>query len=156
MEINPAVVARDEDGQVRGDDLVPGAGARPPQGDRRARTGHVPAADRDNVDVFDAGDERYQHFITGPVVGFLVDDVEAAVAELKAADGELAGPRSDRRGSRSRPTGAWPSRNAQNPFPDRKAPFRGTRRQGYLRRSGEAGDGLIPPPGTGATGPGRP
>jgi predicted enzyme related to lactoylglutathione lyase len=46
----------------------------------------------DPVDVFDVGDERYQHFTTGPVVGFLVDDVDAAAAELKAAGGELVGP----------------------------------------------------------------
>lgn len=46
----------------------------------------------DPVDVFDAGDERYLHFTTGPVVGFLVDDVEAARAELEAAGGELIGP----------------------------------------------------------------
>jgi predicted enzyme related to lactoylglutathione lyase len=46
----------------------------------------------DPVDVFDASDERYQHFTTGPVVGFLVDDVEAAAAELEAAGGELVGP----------------------------------------------------------------
>jgi predicted enzyme related to lactoylglutathione lyase len=46
----------------------------------------------DPVDVFDAGDERYLHFTTGPVVGFLVDDVEAARAELKAAGGQLIGP----------------------------------------------------------------
>lgn len=46
----------------------------------------------DPVDVFDASDERYLHFTTGPVVGFLVDDVEAASAELEAAGGELIGP----------------------------------------------------------------
>jgi predicted enzyme related to lactoylglutathione lyase len=46
----------------------------------------------DPVDVFDAGDERYLHFTTGPVVGFLVDDVEAGGAELAAAGGELVGP----------------------------------------------------------------
>jgi predicted enzyme related to lactoylglutathione lyase len=46
----------------------------------------------DPVDVFDSGDERYLHFTTGPVVGFLVDDVEAASSELEAAGGELVGP----------------------------------------------------------------
>ncbi len=45
----------------------------------------------DPVDVFDADDERYRHFTTGPVVGFLVDDVEAARAELEAAGAELIG-----------------------------------------------------------------
>jgi predicted enzyme related to lactoylglutathione lyase len=46
----------------------------------------------DPIDVFDSADERYLHFTTGPVVGFLVDDVEAASAELEAAGGELIGP----------------------------------------------------------------
>lgn len=46
----------------------------------------------DPIDVFDARDERYIHFTTGPVVGFLVDDVEAAAAELEGAGGELIGP----------------------------------------------------------------
>jgi predicted enzyme related to lactoylglutathione lyase len=46
----------------------------------------------DPIDVFDAEDERYLHFTTGPVVGFLVDDVDAASAELEAAGGEMIGP----------------------------------------------------------------
>jgi glyoxylase I family protein len=45
----------------------------------------------DPIDVFDTSDERYLHFTTGPVVGFLVEDVEAAAAQLEAAGGELIG-----------------------------------------------------------------
>ncbi len=45
----------------------------------------------DPVDVFDTGDERYAHFTTGPVVGFLVDDVESAREELEAT-GVWVGP----------------------------------------------------------------
>lgn len=46
----------------------------------------------DPIDVFDAGLEQYAHFTTGPVVGFVVDDVEASRSELEAAGGELVGP----------------------------------------------------------------
>jgi catechol 2,3-dioxygenase-like lactoylglutathione lyase family enzyme len=46
----------------------------------------------DPVDVFDTSLDRYSHFDTGPVVGFMVDDVEAARAELGAAGVELVGP----------------------------------------------------------------
>ncbi|MGQ0668776.1 MAG: VOC family protein [Actinomycetota bacterium] len=46
----------------------------------------------DPIDVFDAGLEQYSHFTTGPVVGFVVDDVEASRSELEAAGGELVGP----------------------------------------------------------------
>ena len=43
----------------------------------------------DPIDVFAAEDERYLHFTTGPVVGFLVDDVDAASAELEATGVEI-------------------------------------------------------------------
>jgi predicted enzyme related to lactoylglutathione lyase len=46
----------------------------------------------DPVDVFDASDPRYEHFTTGPVVGFVVDDVEAAREELVAAGVADVGP----------------------------------------------------------------
>lgn len=46
----------------------------------------------DPIDVFDAGLEQYAHFTTGPVVGFVVDDVEASRSELEAVGGELVGP----------------------------------------------------------------
>jgi catechol 2,3-dioxygenase-like lactoylglutathione lyase family enzyme len=45
----------------------------------------------DPIDVFDEADERYQHFTTGPVVGFVVDDVARAREEL-AAIGTWVGP----------------------------------------------------------------
>ena len=45
----------------------------------------------DPVDVFDAADERYAHFTTGPVAGFLVDDVTGAREEIQAS-GAWVGP----------------------------------------------------------------
>ena len=45
----------------------------------------------DPVDVFDESLERYAHFTTGPVVGFLVDDVARAREEL-AGSGAWVGP----------------------------------------------------------------
>ncbi len=39
----------------------------------------------DTIEVFAADDEYHQHFTTGPVVGFRVDDVAAAQAEMEAA-----------------------------------------------------------------------
>jgi hypothetical protein len=39
----------------------------------------------DTVEVFGADDQHHQHFTTGPVVGFRVDDVPAAQAEMEAA-----------------------------------------------------------------------
>ncbi len=44
------------------------------------------------VEVFGPGDPDHDHFSTGPVVEFLVDDVPAARAELEAAGVELLGP----------------------------------------------------------------
>ena len=44
------------------------------------------------VEVFGPGDPDHDHFATGPVVGFLVDDVEAARARLEEAGVELLGP----------------------------------------------------------------
>ena len=38
----------------------------------------------DTVEVFGPGDTGHEHFDTGPVAGFLVDDVRAARAELEA------------------------------------------------------------------------
>ena len=48
-------------------------------------------ANGDTVEVFEAGEPEHRHFTTGPVVGFLVDDVEAGRAELQAAGIELLG-----------------------------------------------------------------
>ena len=38
----------------------------------------------DKVEVFGPSDEEHAHFDSGPVVGFLVDDVAAARAQLEA------------------------------------------------------------------------
>lgn len=48
--------------------------------------------DGDTVEVFGPGDEEHEFFTTGPVVGFLVDDVEDARRELEEAGLELLGP----------------------------------------------------------------
>jgi catechol 2,3-dioxygenase-like lactoylglutathione lyase family enzyme len=48
-------------------------------------------ANGDTVEVFAADDEDHRHFTTGPVVGFRVDDVPAAQAEMEAAGIEFFG-----------------------------------------------------------------
>ena len=45
----------------------------------------------DTIEVFAADDEHHQFFTTGPVVGFRVDDVPAAQAEMEAAGIEFFG-----------------------------------------------------------------
>lgn len=45
----------------------------------------------DPIDVFDEADERYGHFTTGPVVGFLVPDVARARDEV-VSSGAWVGP----------------------------------------------------------------
>jgi catechol 2,3-dioxygenase-like lactoylglutathione lyase family enzyme len=45
--------------------------------------------DGSKVEVFGPGTEVNRHFTTGPVAGFLVDDVSAAAAELRAAGVEI-------------------------------------------------------------------
>jgi catechol 2,3-dioxygenase-like lactoylglutathione lyase family enzyme len=47
--------------------------------------------DGHNVEVFDTGYPGKEHFGTGPVAGFAVRDLPAAVAELRAAGVELLG-----------------------------------------------------------------
>jgi predicted enzyme related to lactoylglutathione lyase len=44
---------------------------------------------RDQVELFGPSLVAQQHFVTGPVPEFLVDDVHAAVAELEAAGLEI-------------------------------------------------------------------
>jgi hypothetical protein len=44
-------------------------------------------------EVFGPRDQDHAHFSTGPVVGFVVDDLAAAVRELEAAGVELLGGR---------------------------------------------------------------
>jgi catechol 2,3-dioxygenase-like lactoylglutathione lyase family enzyme len=45
--------------------------------------------DGSKVEVFDSEGDTNRHFTTGPVVGFLVDDVHSAAAELRAAGVEI-------------------------------------------------------------------
>jgi catechol 2,3-dioxygenase-like lactoylglutathione lyase family enzyme len=49
-------------------------------------------ADSSQFEVFPERDPDHQHFTTGPVPEFLVDDVAEARAELAAAGVELLGP----------------------------------------------------------------
>jgi catechol 2,3-dioxygenase-like lactoylglutathione lyase family enzyme len=44
------------------------------------------------VEVFGPSDTEHTHFSTGPVVGFLVDDVESARKRLEAEGIEFIGP----------------------------------------------------------------
>jgi predicted enzyme related to lactoylglutathione lyase len=46
----------------------------------------------DTVEVFSTDEPDHLHFTTGPVVGFAVDDIESAEAELRAAGIEVLGP----------------------------------------------------------------
>jgi catechol 2,3-dioxygenase-like lactoylglutathione lyase family enzyme len=46
-------------------------------------------ADGSNVEVFGPDSPINRHFTTGPVVGFLVDDVLGATAELRSAGVEI-------------------------------------------------------------------
>lgn len=52
----------------------------------------VPGGDHDYVEVFDLHEPDGADLTTGPVPGFLVDDVVGARAELEAAGVELLGP----------------------------------------------------------------
>jgi catechol 2,3-dioxygenase-like lactoylglutathione lyase family enzyme len=49
-------------------------------------------ADASQFEVFGPREGSHDHFTTGPVPEFLVDDVFAAAAELEAAGVELLGP----------------------------------------------------------------
>ena len=46
----------------------------------------------DKVEVFGPGDREHEHFDTGPVAGFLVDDVREAREDLEAAGITFIGP----------------------------------------------------------------
>ncbi len=48
--------------------------------------------DGDQIEVFGPAIKSHAHFSTGPVAGFLVEDVASARAELEAAGAELIGP----------------------------------------------------------------
>lgn len=43
------------------------------------------------LEIFDSSDREHQHFTTGPVPEFLVDDLAAAMAELRDAGVEILG-----------------------------------------------------------------
>jgi catechol 2,3-dioxygenase-like lactoylglutathione lyase family enzyme len=45
--------------------------------------------DNSKVEVFGPESEVNRHFTTGPVAGFLVDDVQEATAELRSAGVEI-------------------------------------------------------------------
>jgi predicted enzyme related to lactoylglutathione lyase len=49
-------------------------------------------------EVFGPADQDHEHFSTGPVVGFVVEDLSGAVRELEAAGVELLGGQVDERG----------------------------------------------------------
>ena len=49
-------------------------------------------------EVFGPRDRDHAHFSTGPVVGFVVEDLPGAVRELEAAGVELLGGQVDERG----------------------------------------------------------
>ena len=46
----------------------------------------------DTVEVFTTDEPDHRHFTTGPVVGFAVDDIASARAELEAAGIDVLGP----------------------------------------------------------------
>lgn len=48
--------------------------------------------DGSTVEVFGPTDQDHRHFSTGPVAGFLVDDIEGARERLEAAGAEFIGP----------------------------------------------------------------
>jgi catechol 2,3-dioxygenase-like lactoylglutathione lyase family enzyme len=57
-----------------------------------------PATSDSQIEVFGPRDQDHAHFSTGPVVGFVVDDLPGAVRELEAAGVELLGGQVDERG----------------------------------------------------------
>ena len=50
----------------------------------------LPSGDR--VELIAAAEPYHQHFTTGPVAGFLVDDLATAAADLEALGTQLLGP----------------------------------------------------------------
>ena len=48
--------------------------------------------DTSQFEIFGPADPDHEHFTTGPVPEFLVDDLDEAAAELEAAGAELLGP----------------------------------------------------------------
>jgi catechol 2,3-dioxygenase-like lactoylglutathione lyase family enzyme len=58
-----------------------------------------PTVDGSKVEVFGPDTDMNRHFTTGPVVGFLVDDVNAAASELRARGVEILHTAEDERGN---------------------------------------------------------
>jgi catechol 2,3-dioxygenase-like lactoylglutathione lyase family enzyme len=56
--------------------------------------------DGSKVEIFGPDSEMNRHFTTGPVVGFLVDDVDAAASELRARGIEILHTADDESGNR--------------------------------------------------------
>ena len=52
----------------------------------------------DTFEVFGPSDQDHEYFSTGPVVGFVVEDLPAAVAELERAGVEVLGGQVDEHG----------------------------------------------------------
>jgi catechol 2,3-dioxygenase-like lactoylglutathione lyase family enzyme len=52
----------------------------------------------DTFEVFGPSDQDHRYFTTGPVVGFVVEDLPAAVAELERAGVEVLGGQVDEHG----------------------------------------------------------
>jgi catechol 2,3-dioxygenase-like lactoylglutathione lyase family enzyme len=52
----------------------------------------------DTFELFGPSDQDHRYFTTGPVVGFVVEDLAAAVAELEQAGVELLGGQVDEQG----------------------------------------------------------
>jgi catechol 2,3-dioxygenase-like lactoylglutathione lyase family enzyme len=55
--------------------------------------------DGSKVEIFGPNSEMNRHFTTGPVVGFLVDDVDAAASELRAQGIEILHAAEDESGN---------------------------------------------------------
>ena len=51
--------------------------------------GKMTLPDGGKVEVFGPGSDMNRHFTTGPVAGFLVDDVQSAAEELRSANMEI-------------------------------------------------------------------
>jgi predicted enzyme related to lactoylglutathione lyase len=51
-----------------------------------------PLDNGDTVEVFTTDEPDHHHFTTGPVVGFAVEDIEVARAELEAAGVDVLSP----------------------------------------------------------------
>ena len=78
-------VGRHEDKRVQRHGGLPANGPRADHQPRGFGLRRLPASRGGHFEVFGPGDQAHQHFSTGPVVGFVVEDLSAAVRELEAA-----------------------------------------------------------------------